>query len=114
MNPEKWQALADSLESRGTRDIGKTAEFGYEYITIHAGGKSCKVFADAFCPVGTAFALHMDSIKLASLGKVPEVVNGDGLEMLRAATTNDYEYRLQAYPAFVVPAPGWCGRVSTL
>ncbi|MEI9950807.1 MAG: hypothetical protein WDO74_17960 [Pseudomonadota bacterium] len=114
LNPEKWQALADQLESRGYREIGKTAEFGYEYITVHAGGKSCKVFADAFCPVSTGFALHMDSIKLASLGKVPEVLNGDGLEMLRAANSNDFEYRLQAYPAFIVPAPGFCGRVATV
>jgi len=114
LNPEKWQTLADTAESRGQREIGKTADFGYEYVTIHAGGKSCKVFADNSCPVGTAFALHMDSIKMAALDGFFDVVAGDGLQMLRSPTANDYELRLQTYPAFVVPAPGWCGRVSTL
>jgi len=113
LNPEKWQAVADSLESRGNREIGSDAEFGYENISFKAGGKTVKLYADPFCPIGTAFAVH-DSIKLASLGKIPEVLNGDGLEMLRAAADNSFEYRIVAYPAFVAPAPGWCGRVSTL
>lgn len=113
LNPEKWQNLADSLESRGNREIGSDAEFGYEKISFKAGGKSCDVFADPFCPIGSAFATH-DSIKLAAVGKIPEVVNGDGLDMLRAAGSNDFEYRIVAYPAFVVPAPGYCGRVATI
>lgn len=113
LNPEKWQNVAESLESRGYREIGNDAEFGYESISFKAGGKSVKLYADPFCPVGTAFATH-DSIKLAAVGKIPEVVNGDGLEMLRSANTNDFEYRIVAYPAFVAPAPGYCGRVSTL
>jgi len=114
LNPEKWQSLADSLESRGRRDIGGTAEFGYEFIKLAAGGKTVQVFPDPFCPIGTAFALHLPSIKVASVGKFPEVVNEDGLELLRNATTNDFEYRIVGYPAFVVSAPGFCGRVSTL
>lgn len=114
LNPEKWQNVADSLESRGYREIGAEAEFGYENITFKAGGKTVKLYADPFCPIGTAFALKMDTVKLGGLSKIPEVVNGDGLEMLRAVSTNDYEYRLVAYPAFVVAAPGFCGRVATV
>jgi len=113
LNPEKWQNVADSLESRGYREIGANAEFGYENITFKAGGKTVKLYADPFCPIGTAFALKMDTVKLGGLSKIPEVVNGDGLEMLRKVASNDYEYRLVAYPAFVVAAPGFCGRVAT-
>jgi hypothetical protein len=114
LNPEKWQNVADSLESRGYREIGSDAEFGYENISFKAGGKTVKLYADPFCPVGSAFALKMDTIKLGGLSKIPEVVNGDGLEMLRKISSNDYEYRLVAYPAFVVAAPGFCGRVATV
>lgn len=114
LNPEKWQNVADSLESRGYREIGKDAESGYENISFKAGGKTVKLYADPFCPIGTAFALKMDTVKLGGLSKIPEVVNGDGLEMLRAVSSNDYEYRLVAYPAFVVAAPGFCGRVPTV
>lgn len=112
LNPEKWQALADSLESRGTREIGNTAEFNYDKITLAVAGKRVEIFADPFCPSATCFALHMPSIKLAAYEKIPFVLNGDGLEMLRKTTSNDYEHRIQAYPAFVVPAPGYCGRTA--
>jgi len=113
LNPEKWQTLADSLESRGTREIGGDAKFNYDSIKLAVAGKRVEIFADPFCPFGTCFALHMPSIKLAAYDKIPFVLNGDGLEMLRKTTSNDYEHRIQAYPAFVVPAPGYCGRTPT-
>jgi len=114
LNPEKWQNVADTLESRGYREIGNDAVFGYENLSFKAGGKTVKLYADPFCPVNKAFALKMDTVKLGGLSKIPEVVNGDGLEMLRKVASNDYEYRLVAYPAFVVAAPGFCGTVSTV
>lgn len=112
LNPEKWQSLADSLESRGSREIGRDATFNYDSIKLAVAGKRVEIFADPFCPYATAFALHMPSIKLAAYEKIPFVLNGDGLEMLRKTTSNDYEHRIQAYPAFCVPAPGYCGRVA--
>jgi hypothetical protein len=112
LNPEKWQTLADSLESRGIREIGGTGTFNYDKVTMAMAGKKVEIFADPFCPFSTGFALNMDSVKLASYEEIPTVIKGDGLEMLRATTSNDYEHRLQAYPAFAVTAPGHCGRVS--
>lgn len=112
LNPEKWQALADSLESRGSREIGHDAVFNYDSLKLAVAGKRVEIFADPFCPFSTCFALHMPSIKLAALDKIPFVLNGDGLEMLRKTTSNDYEHRIQAYPAFCVPAPGYCGRTA--
>lgn len=110
LNPEKWQALADSLESRGSREIGGDAKFNYDSLKLAVAGKRVEIFADPFCPYSTCFALHMPSIKLAAYDKIPFVLNGDGLEMLRKTSSNDYEHRIQAYPAFCVPAPGYCGR----
>jgi hypothetical protein len=110
LNPEKWQALADSLESRGYREIGGDAKFNYNAIKLAVAGKMIEIYADPFCPYATCFALHMPSIKLAAYDKIPFVLNGDGLEMLRKTSSNDYEHRIQAYPAFCVPAPGYCGR----
>jgi hypothetical protein len=112
MNPEKWQVLADSLESRGTRPLnGAIGQYNYQKIQIAAGGKLVDVWADRFCPVGRGFALNMDYVELRSLDGFPAVVNGDGLTMLRKSGSNDYEYRLCAYPGFVVRAPGYNGVV---
>jgi hypothetical protein len=110
LNPEKWQALADSLESRGTREIGSDAKFNYDSIKLAVAGKRVEIFADPFCPYASMWALHMPSIKLAAYDKIPHVLNGDGLEMLRLSTSNDYEHWIQAYPAFCVSAPGYSGR----
>lgn len=112
LNPEKWQALADSLESRGTREIGGDAKFNYDSIKLAVAGKRVEIFADPFCPYAAMWALHMPSIKLAAYDKIPHVLNGDGLEMLRKTTSNDYEHRIQAYPAFCVSAPGYSGRAA--
>lgn len=114
LNPENWQALADSLESRGVRAItdGQLTTFNYKKIQLVVAGKSVNIWSDRFCPAGTAFALHMPSVVLRSVDKLPFIINGDGLEMLRKSTTNDYEHRIQAYPWFCVRAPGFCGRVG--
>jgi hypothetical protein len=113
VNPEKWQVIADSLESRGTRPLdGQIGKFNYQKLQIAAGGKLIDIWADRFVPVGTAFAVNMDYIELKSLDGFPKVVNGDGLTMLRLSTTNDYEYRIATYPAFCVKAPGFQGRVA--
>lgn len=113
MNPEKWQGLADSLESRGTRPLdGKIGQFNYQKIQIAAGGKMVDVWADRFCPVGSAFAVNFDYIEMKTLSGFPAVVNGDGMSMLRKTGSNDYEYRLTSYPAMQIKAPGYQGRTA--
>ena len=113
LNPEKWQALADSLESRGTRPLdGKIGTFNYQKVQLAAGGKMVDIWADRFCPLGRAFAVNFDYIEMKTLSGFPAVVNGDGLTMLRKTTSNDYEHRLVSYPAFQVKAPGYQGTTA--
>lgn len=112
MHPEKWQVLADSLESRGQREVGvKEGKFGYTKLVMATGGGFIDVFSDRFCPSSVIWALNTDYIKLGSYESIPKVVNGDGLMMLRKSTTDDYEYRLRSFPAFAVPCPGYQGRI---
>lgn len=111
LNPEDWQNLAISLQSRGTRALSDdSTSFGYKYLSVIAGAKEAKVFADRFFPAGHVFGLKTDSFTLYSLDDLIGKVNGDGLEMLRKSTTNDYEYRLVSYPGLGCNAPGWNGR----
>lgn len=114
LNPESWQDLANALEARGQRDLqDEDQKFGFMKLTLLAGGRRVNVWSDRFCPSGTAFAVRMQNLKLRSILKTPHVLNGDGMEMLRKSTTDDYEFRLVAYPTFGIDAPGWCGRVPT-
>lgn len=112
MHPEDFQTLALSLQTRGERTLtDDSTDFGYNYLNVMAGGVSSKVFADRFCPQGTAFALRMNTWKIRSMLKLLHTLNGDGLTMLRKAATNDYQYRLVSYPLISCTAPGWNGRV---
>jgi hypothetical protein len=112
LNPEKWQDVADSLESRGVREaIGKDAAFGFQKIRVAAGGALVDIYSDRFMPIGSIYALRKGAFTLFTPKSFPFIVNGDGLQMLRKATTNDYEFRLQAYPC-TLAVPGFCGRTA--
>ena len=112
LNPENWQDLAIALQSRGVRPLeDKSTSFGFDAISLVAGGKTVKVYADRFAPEGTAFALKMGTWKLRSMGELFSPMNEDGLNMLRLVDANSYEFRLISYPALTCSAPGWNGRV---
>lgn len=113
LHPEDWQNLALSVQSRGIRMLnGETAEVNFEYIEILAAGKRIKTFSDPFASKGNAYILRMEDWVLGSYGDLLTVPEADGLQLLRAANTNNYEYRLLAYPAVSCKAPGFQGRVA--
>lgn len=113
LNNEQWQALADELEDKGTRPVdGGTAKFNFEKIQMACGGGLIDIYPDPFCPALTCFMLSLDHWKLRSYDAYPHVVNGDGLEMLRKISSNDFEYRLVGYPTFSCRAPSFNGRVT--
>jgi hypothetical protein len=113
LHPEKWQDLADSLESRGNRPLGeKIAGFNFQKITIATAAGMVDVWADRFCTFNAAFAVNFDYIEAKSYTGFPGVINQDGTDLLRLNASNDYEYRLTCYPAFQVKAPGFQGRVA--
>jgi hypothetical protein len=112
LNPEKWQDVADGLESRGVRDLtGKDATFGYETIRVSAGGRQVTLYSDRFVPIGAIYALKRDAFALHTPEEFPAVVNDDGLTMLRKTASNDFELRLSAYPA-TLGTPGYFGRAA--
>ncbi len=113
LHPEKWQDLADSLESRGNRPLGeKIAGFNFQKIELATSGGMVNVWADRFCTYNACFAVNFDYIEAKSYTGYPGVINQDGTDLLRLSASNDYEYRLTCYPAFQVKAPGFQGRVT--
>ena len=116
LNKEKWQDLADELEAQGIRILETNERYGFgaNSIALAAGGGVVEVIGDRACPYATGFALTMpkdgSNILMKSIDGFPHIIREDGLEIIRSATANDYEHRIAAYPAFVIKAPGWCGR----
>lgn len=112
LNPEKFQVLVDELQAAGSRLLdGSAFVANSNSVKVAIGGKILEVVSDRHCPINTCFALTVkDNIQFVSIDEMPHVIQEDGLMLLRGASANTYEHRLQAYPAFVVKAPGWCGR----
>lgn len=113
LNPEDWQNLSISLQSRGQRPLkDDSTRFGFMTLEVVMGGKLVKLYPDKHCPKGTAFFVRMQNWKFYSMLKMIHNLNGDGLTMLRKGTTNDYEYRLVSYPCLATNAPGYSGRIA--
>ena len=113
MNPEDWQNLAISLQSRGVRPLkDDTTRFNFMAIEVVMGGKLVRIYPDRFCPRGTFFALRLKDFTLHSMLKLIHPISQDGLVILRKSDANDYEYRIVSYPAVCTVAPGWSGRVA--
>lgn len=113
MNPEDWQNLSVSLQSRGIRPLkDDTTRFNFMALEVVMGGQMVKIFPDRFCPKGTFFALRLKDWTLHSMLDLIHPISQDGLTILRQGTSNDYEYRIVSYPALCTVAPGWSGRVA--
>lgn len=100
LNPEKWKALSRELQNQGIRIIKKgnyDASYGYDAIELVTGGGTTSVLADRDCPYSAAFGCDPQYLKVWSMLELWHVMNGDGLQMLRAATSAGYEMRYAMY-----------------
>ncbi len=112
LNPEKWQKLADALESRGTRPLdGKIGTMSYSKLVLAMSGDNVEIISDRFCPAAKAYALNMDTWKMRSYGAIPDVLTSDGLQMLRKSNADTFEHRLVAFPVLSTNAPSHNGFV---
>ncbi len=113
LNPEKWQEVADVLESRGTRPLdGKVGTMNFSKLEVAMGGRKVEIYGDRFCPLNQIWGLSLKHWKLRSYGPVPDVLKSDGLEMLRKANADTFEHRLVAFPTFSTSAPSYSGRCA--
>ncbi len=111
MESIQWQKLASILEKRGQRPLdGKTANMGYQYLTLQTGRGMAKIISAPKCRPDTFWALEMDKWTLRTLSGFPAVIKSDGFQMLRKATSNSYGFRLVAYAHMSTPYPSRHGR----
>lgn len=113
MNPEDFQVLETLMTARGVRALeDKDTHFGFMKIDIATGAGMLPIFCDRHCPKGTFFALRMADWGISTMGELLHFQGKDGLEILRRATSTDYEARLISYPLLYNRAPKNSGRVS--
>ena len=86
---------------------GTNATFSFRGVMIDGSKGPIKVVPDQNCQALTAFGVTMSTWKLYSLGKAVRVIDTDGLQMLRQASSDGVEVRYGSYSQVGCRAPGW-------
>lgn len=84
------------------------AEFGFQAVQLVTAYGAIPVTADKDCSPNTAYALTLNTWKLRSLGKMPQILRYgmEGLEGLRVGNADALEVRIGYYGNLVCNAPG--------
>lgn len=93
-------------------DLKATAEVGFRGIQINGPRGPINVVPDQNALSDVAFGVQLNTWKLYSLGKAVRVIDADGLQMLRQASSDGVEVRYGFYGQFGCRAPGHNIRVT--
>jgi hypothetical protein len=93
-------------------DLKATAEIGFRAIQINGPRGPINIVPDQNCQSDVAWGLQLNTWKLYSLGKAVRVIDTDGLQMLRQASSDGVEVRYGFYGQVGCRAPGYNIRVS--
>lgn len=83
------------------------ADIGISMMKLHGSKGPMDVLTDANCPTGYAYMLTMSTWRFKTLLGAPRILNADGLQMARDATTDSYILRIGYYGNLICDAPGW-------
>lgn len=88
-------------------DVMANADIGFRGLMIQGPKAPIKVIPDRNCPDDTAFMMQMNTWKIYSLGKLAQIIDGDGNQMLRMTSADAYQVRFASYFNVGCNAPGW-------
>jgi len=113
VNYETYAELQKALGAKVQYvDLKATAEIGFRAIQINGPRGPINVVPDQNCQSDVAWGLQLNTWKLYSLGKAVRVIDTDGLQMLRQASSDGVEVRYGFYGQLGCRAPGYNIRVS--
>ena len=108
MNYANYAKLEKAL---GTKvqyiDLKVNPEIGFRGILVNGPRGVIKCIPDQNCLPNTVFGLQLDTWKLYSLGKAIRVIDTDGLQMLRQASSDGVEVRYGFYGNMGTRAAGY-------
>lgn len=110
MNPLDYANLVKALGSKVIYDRSKSfddPDIGFDSVKLMGPAGPIKVVADLNCPRGKGWMLQLDTWAFESLGGAPRILNLDGSDMLRSASTDSYVFRIGYYGNLTCEAPGW-------
>lgn len=118
IHSRQWTKLVGELKSRGVTPHessvkGATTSFGYSAIFVDLPQGRCEVIPSPHIPQLVALMLNLKAWHFcATKGMFPRVMNGDGMRLLRKASSDDYEFRTTCYAHLACQYPSWNGRTA--
>lgn len=109
MDVARYETLEFELGDRVHYEVEspQDATIGFQGIKFVGNGttKPVMVYGDINCPQDIIAGMNMDYWKQVSLGETPDVVDEDGVTMLREATASGFEFRGEYYANMVTECP---------
>jgi len=90
----------------------RDVDVGFSSIQIRGPKGTIQVVPDQNVQPNVAWMLQLDTWTFNTLGKAPQFLDYDGLEMLREASDDAYEVRLGYYGNVACNAPGYNCRIA--
>ena len=110
MNFADWSNLVKALGSKvqyTTVKAGADGSIGFQGIMVNGPRGTVTVVPDVSCPKGEVFVVQMNTWQLASLKKVVNLFDTDGLRMLRSSSADSLQIRCFSYAQLGCTAPGY-------
>lgn len=113
MNPIDWGQLSKAMATKSVYpreekgSVNEMPDLGFEAFTVYGPKGPIKVIADLNCPKGFGYLLQLDTWHLESLGPAPQILDDDGLIILRNPTADAYDVRIGYYANVSCEAPIW-------
>lgn len=112
LHAQDWQRLNAEAGARLLRDQGGTAIMGFKGFRIATAAGDFPVMSGPYVPQGTAWLLDQSTWELHTLRELIHLVDEDGQEMLRKASTDSFEMRWRSWSELFCNAPIRNGRVT--
>jgi hypothetical protein len=110
MNFADWSNLVKALGSKvqyTTVKAGQDGMIGFQGIMVNGPRGTVTVVPDVSCQKGEVFIVQMNTWQLASLKKVVNLFDTDGLRMLRSSSADSLQIRCFSYSQLGCTAPGY-------
>lgn len=110
MNPLDLANLVVALGSKVIYDRSTAVDnpdFGFKTLVLIGPGGPIKVIGDLNVQTGDCWLLQTDTWCFETLKDGPRILDLDGLQMLRSANSDDYQFRIGWYGNLTCTAPGW-------
>lgn len=102
-----WLALNQDIQSFGWLNFGQTMQIGAGELAIMTANGVVKIINEPHCPIGDIRAVTSKDWKVYNYDGFPGYAQEEGLKMVKAANSPDYEVRYQSFTCVTVNGKPW-------